>query len=473
MDMARFLDPPAPKPLIAEEKIDKTYRSMRLKVFLGAFMGYAGYYLVRKNLSLAAGSMIENGILADKAQAGLAMAGIPVAYAFSKFLMGGVSDRSDARKFLVLGLLLASFTMVLTGLIPFGTHTALNVAVLFVLMLLAGWFSGMGWPPCGRIMAHWFSQNERSFKMSVWNTAHNLGGGSLSLLATAGMAILLLLGVPRGQAWRGVFLFPAFVAVLIALFAWWALRDTPASCGLPSVADWRNDHSGIKTGVRDDEKIPFRRIFVDYILKNKLFWVVGLGNAFVYMVRYGIGDWSPTYLQQTGLMDLRESHIAFSIYEYAAIPGTIVCGWISSRFFKGRCTPPNVIFMGLTLLGILLYWQAEPLSVALAGPGAAALTKGLVYTALFLIGFCIYGPVAMIGIQAINLVPKNAAGTAGGFMGMFGYLLGDALLSKVLMGQVAEASGWNTVFLLILLVALASVVLLSSTWKQEKALLAG
>ena len=52
--MSRFFDPPAPKPQMPQEKVDKTYKAMRIKVFLGAFLGYAGYYLVRKNLSLAA-----------------------------------------------------------------------------------------------------------------------------------------------------------------------------------------------------------------------------------------------------------------------------------------------------------------------------------------------------------------------------------------------------------------------------------
>ena len=39
---------------------------MRLKVFLGIYLGYAAYYLVRKNLSLAAPGMIEQGLI-DKA----------------------------------------------------------------------------------------------------------------------------------------------------------------------------------------------------------------------------------------------------------------------------------------------------------------------------------------------------------------------------------------------------------------------
>ena len=144
--MSRFLDPPkAGKPL-AEDKVDKTYKVMRTKVFLGAFFGYAAYYLVRKNLSLAAPDMIHDGII-DAGKAGLAMSAVSIAYAFSKFIMGSVSDRSDARKFLCVGLVLSALTMILTGVIPFGANTAVNTAVIFTLMLVVGWLSGFGWPP--------------------------------------------------------------------------------------------------------------------------------------------------------------------------------------------------------------------------------------------------------------------------------------------------------------------------------------
>ena len=175
--MFNFFNPPAPKPRLSQDKIPAKYAQMRLRVFLGAFLGYAAYYLVRKNLSLAAPGMIESGLL-DKASVGLAGSAISIAYAFSKFIMGSLSDRSDARKFLVVGLILSSLLMICTGLIPYShTNPGINVSIIFGLMLLVGWLSGMGWPPCGRIMAHWFSQNERSFKMSVWNTSHTIGRG--------------------------------------------------------------------------------------------------------------------------------------------------------------------------------------------------------------------------------------------------------------------------------------------------------
>lgn len=467
--MSKFFDPPAPKPLIDKDRIDKVYKSMRFKVFMGSFLGYAAYYLVRKNLSLAAPGMIEDGLV-DKAGVGIAMSAVSIAYAFSKFIMGSVSDRSDARKFLVIGLVLSALTMMLTGFIPFGGNQAVNVGIIFVLMLIVGWLSGMGWPPCGRIMAHWFSQNERSFKMSIWNTSHTLGGGTLGLLVSLGVVIFAGIGIE--QTWRAAFIVPSAVALLIALFGWWALRDTPESCGLPSVQDWRNDYSGIKAADKTGEKIPFKTLFVDYVFKNKFLWVIAFANAFVYMVRYGVGDWAPIYLQEMDIMTPEESNLAFALHNYAGIPGTIICGWISSKFFKGRCTPPNVIFMLAVLVGTLVYWQAGPIASFLSFGGSpetvTAMTKGLIYFALCLVGFCIYGPVALIGIQALNLVPKNAAGTAAGFVGLFGYLFGDAVLSKLLMGSVAEHAGWHFTFMMLAVASIFAVALCSLTWGSEK-----
>ena len=458
--MSRFFDPPQPKPLIAKDKIDRVFKSMRFRVFMGSFLGYAAYYLVRKNLSLASADMIAEGLI-DKQGVGIAASAVSIAYAFSKFIMGTLSDRSDARKFLSIGLIIASLVMMSVGFLPFSvSNMALNVAMLFVVMLFVGVLSGMGWPPCGRIMAYWFSNNERSFKMSLWNTSHTVGAGTLGIIALFGVALFADMGIQ--QTWRANFIVPSAFALAIAFFCWWALRDTPESCGLPSVADWRNDHTGIKTKEKAGEKVPFKTQLVDYVLKNKWVWMIALANAFVYMVRYGVGDWSPTFLQETGIMDKAECKVAFSIHNYVGALGTIVCGWISSKFFKGRCAPPTILFMGLVLVGCLIYWQIPALA-ALTGLSA----KTLAYIALIVIGFCIYGPVALVTIQALNLVPKNAAGTAAGFVGLSGYLIGDSLLSKIIVGGIADKS-WDAANMTMVIGAALGVLLCVMTLKSEK-----
>ena len=458
--MSRFFDPPQAKPLIPEEKIDKVFRSMRFRVFMGSFVGYAAYYLVRKNLSLASADMIAEGLI-DKQGVGIAASAVSIAYAFSKFIMGTLSDRSDARKFLTIGLVIASLVMMSVGFLPFSAaDMALNVAMLFVLMLFVGVLSGMGWPPCGRMMAYWFSNNERSFKMSLWNTSHTIGSGTLGIIALLGVGLFTDLGIP--QTWRADFIVPSCVALILAAFCWWALRDTPESCGLPSVADWRNDHSGVKTKEKAGEKVPFKTQLFDYVLRNKWIWMIALANAFVYMVRYGVGDWSPTFLQESGIMDKAECKVAFSIHNYVGAIGTIVCGWISSRFFKGKCAPPTIIFMVLVLIGTVIYWQM-PLLASVTGISA----KVWAYISLIVIGFCIYGPVALVTIQALNLVPKNAAGTAAGFVGLSGYLIGDSLLSKIIVGTIADHS-WSFANLTMVIGAAIGVLLCILTLKSEK-----
>ena len=190
--------------------------------------------------------------------------------------------------------------------------------------------------------------------------------------------------------------------------------------------------------------------------------MIALANAFVYMVRYGVGDWSPTYLQESGIMDKAECKLAFSIHNYVGAVGTIICGWISSKFFKGKCAPPTILFMGLVLIGCLIYWQIPALATI---TGISA--KVLAYVALIIIGFCIYGPVALVTIQALNLVPKNAAGTAAGFVGLSGYLIGDSLLSKIIVGSIADSS-WDAANLTMVIGAALGIVLCILTLKSEK-----
>ena len=118
--------------------------------------------------------------------------------------------------------------------------------------------------------------------------------------------------------------------------------------------------------------------------------------------------------------------------------------------------------MGLVLIGCVMYWQVPAIALA---TGISA--KTLVYIALILIGFCIYGPVALVSIQALNLVPKNAAGTAAGFVGLSGYLIGDSLLSKIIVGGIADKS-WDVANFTMVIGAALGILLCVLTLKSEK-----
>lgn len=218
---------PAPhKARLPAAEIDPTYRRLRWQIFLGIFFGYAAYYLVRKNFALAMPYLVEQGF--SRGDLGFALSGISIAYGFSKFIMGSVSDRSNPRVFLPAGLILAAAVMLFMGFVPWATS---SIAVMFVLLFLCGWFQGMGWPPCGRTMVHWWSQKERGGIVSVWNCAHNVGGGIPPLL--------FLLGMAWFNDWKAALYMPAFGAIVVALFAFAMMRDTPQSCGLPPIEEYK------------------------------------------------------------------------------------------------------------------------------------------------------------------------------------------------------------------------------------------
>src|SRR5271156_3239380 len=175
--MFGFLKPAPSTTPLAEAQIDPEYRRQRRNVFLGIFVGYAGYYLVRNNLALAIPDILREHPEYTKAGLGSALTGLSIAYGLSKFLMGSVSDRSNPKYFLPLGLLLSSAIMAAFSL----TQLSLaSLGVIIAFQLLNGWVQGMGWPPCGKTMVHWFSTHERGRTVSIWNTAHNVGGGLIA-----------------------------------------------------------------------------------------------------------------------------------------------------------------------------------------------------------------------------------------------------------------------------------------------------
>lgn len=459
--MWKFLAPPAYKAEMPAEKVDSNYKKLRWQVFLGIFIGYAGFYIVRKNFSMAIPELAPFGFETGELSIVLSMNAI--AYALSKFLMGSVSDRSNARVFLPLGLVLAAISMAfmivpVTAIGP--EHKMWAIALMAVLNFLVGWFNGMGWPPCGRVMTHWFSIKERGTKMSIWNCAHNVGGALVGPMAVYG-AIWFGSWFYGSQTQYyfliGTYAFPAAVAIFIAILAYILIRDTPQSCGLPSIEKYRNDYPK-NYSEKHEQVLTAKEIFFKYVFKNKMLWFIAIANAFVYMVRYGCLDWAPAFLKDSQGYDIKDAGWAYFAYEFAAIPGTLVCGWLSDKVFKGRRAITTIIFMALVAVFILLYWRFS-------------YNYTIVTLSLIGIGFFIYGPVMLIGVQALDLAPKNAAGTAAGLTGFFGYFFGTAILANIVIGYVAGSVGWDWTFVLLLAACALSILFISFTAKEERYLL--
>lgn len=139
----------------------------------------------------------------------------------------------------------------------------------------------------------------------------------------------------------------------------------------------------------------------------------------------------------------------------AGIPGMLVSGYLSDRVFRGRRAPATIIFMVFVIGAILVYWF---------NPAGNQLVDNL---ALIAIGFLIYGPVMMIGLQASDMVPREATGGSTGLTGLLGYLIGSAF-AGVVLGAIVDMFGWDGGFIALVGSCLLAILFLFLTLGDHK-----
>jgi OPA family glycerol-3-phosphate transporter-like MFS transporter/OPA family sugar phosphate sensor protein UhpC-like MFS transporter len=400
-------------------------RYWQRRILTSTIIGYALYYFVRKNLSVAMPAMQAEGI--DKVQLGLFLTAHGVIYGVSKFANGIIGDRINARWFMPLGLAVCAVLN-----ISFGLSTA--VVVLGLLWTVNGWFQGMGYPPCARLMTHWFSPRELATKMGIWNISHSLGLGT----------VVVLCGYLVGYGWRLCFFVPAGIALAGAAWLAFWLRDTPESLGLPPIegtADLQHEVEPVFSSLR-------RLVFA-----NPHIWLLSIANFFVYSVRYGVTDWGPTFLKEARGIEIKNATWFVAGYEVFGLLGMLIGGWVTDRYFSGRATRVCLVYMSLCTVMLLLFWFL---------PNQTPLTSA---TLLCMIGFFVYGPQSLIGAAAANMATKRAAAAAVGLTGFFGYL--STVISGVGIGALVEHNGWDAGFLAFVFCGLVGTLLFAVCWNAK------
>lgn len=435
-----FFAPAPHRAALPPDEVRRRYPRYRWSTLESTFLGYATFYLVRNNLSTVAKDM-EAALHYDHSMIGNILAATAIMYGIGKFLMGALSDRSNPRVFMSVGL-------VLTACCNFAFGSVRSYPVHLGLWALNGLIQGMGWPPCGRSIGHWFSIRERGTIFSVWNIAHNVGGGLAGVIA-AGAAVR--------WGWPNAFYVPGVIALACALYLAVRLRDTPQSVGLPPVEVYRNDFPPAEEGLSHERELGTRELLVQYVLTNRWLWVFAIANFFVYIVRYSMLDWGPIYLREVKHASLEGGGWAVLLIEFGGIPSTLLMGWLSDRV-GGRRGMVSLLCMVPILLAFV--------GIRFNPAGRLWLDMAL----LAVIGFFVYPPVMLLGVSALDLTSKKAVGTAAGFVGLFGYL-GRTVQAKG-FGWMADhygalygpEAGWNLVMVAILCSTAMAIALLAFTW---------
>src|SRR5215218_9866533 len=103
------MTPPAapPAPIIIQSATSTPrFRYWQYRTLVGTMFGYAAFYFVRKNLSVAMPSM-ETDLGIHKSDLGLFLTLHGLLYGVSRFVNGIWADRANARYFMAAGLMLS------------------------------------------------------------------------------------------------------------------------------------------------------------------------------------------------------------------------------------------------------------------------------------------------------------------------------------------------------------------------------
>ena len=474
-----------------DELTQKKYNRWQWKTIVILMVGYALFYLVRKNLSFSMpGLQADFGI--TKTTLGLFLTLHGIIYGLSRFVVGIITDRNSARKVMSLGLFLCAVVNILFGTSDFLTRLILGISVsagntaavisvmvyiMGTLWMINGFLQGMGVPPCTKTLVQWIKPDELATKMSIWNMSHSIGAGLA--IALCGWLVMPHMGIDRSAdpealsavatnlgltvsdpkvlqfaahlgAWRWCFLIPAGVAAIGAIWLFFVMKDSPSDVGLPEVVGKK------KAIVTTPEEAKEHNAFVrKHVYGNRIIWTLAMANFFVYIVRFACLDWGPSFLTQNKGLTMAMATTLMLLFEFVGGNlGMIFWGWATDHIFKGKAHQASLVCMIGASICALMFWKI---------PAGASWVVTMI--PFMMMGFFIYGPQALLGICAAQHATNRASATANGILGIFGYA--STLISGVGFGYVADHYGWDGTYITVLAAAILTILVLATIWTAK------
>ena len=372
-----------------------------MQSYLVVFIGYLTMYLIRKNFNIAQNDMISTYGL-SMTQLGMIGLGFSITYGVGKTLVSYYADGKNTKQFLPFMLILSAICML--GFSASMGSGSVSLFLMIAFYALSGFFQSTGGSCSYSTITKWTPRRKRGTFLGFWNISHNLGG--------AGAAGVALFGE--------------------------AISEEDKETESTDMTKWQ--------------------IFVEYVLKNKVIWLLCFANIFLYVVRIGIDQWSTVYAFQELKLSKAVAIQGFTLFEAGALVGTLLWGWLSD-LANGRRGLVACIALALIIATLGVYQHASNQYIYLAS--------------LFALGFLVFGPQLLIGVAAVGFVPKKAIGAADGIKGTFAYLIGDSF-AKLGLGMIADGTpvfgltGWAGTFAALDIAAIGCICLMAIVAVMEE-----
>lgn len=398
-----------------------------MQSYLVVFIGYMAMYLIRKNFNIAQNDMIETYGL-TKTDLGLIGLGFSITYGIGKTVVSYYADGKNTKQFVPFMLILSAICILGFSASMGGGSIALFLMISFY--ALSGFFQSTGGSSSYSTITKWTPRKKRGTFLGFWNLSHNVGGAAAAGVALFGANVFF-----NGHV-IGMFVFPSIIALIIGFIGLRYGSDSPEAYGLGKAEELFGEEISEEDRNTEENQLTKWQIFVQYVLRNKVIWLLCFANIFLYIVRIGIDQWSPVYAYQELGFSKDAAISGFALFEVGALVGTFLWGYLSD-LANGRRALTACIALGLIVFTLEFYQFA---------------TNEFMYlTALFALGFLVFGPQLLIGVAAVGFVPKKAIAVADGVKGTFAYLIGDSF-AKLGLGMIADGTpifgltGWSGTF---------------------------
>ncbi|CAD5222829.1 unnamed protein product [Bursaphelenchus okinawaensis] len=413
----------------------------RVLVFTLTFISYALYHASRKNLSGVKASVAHEWLdnsthepfFDDPAKAntflGTLDALFMLCYSGGLLLWGGIGDRWNPLKVVVIGMIGSGLSLTLFGTLPVVTHFY-NVIYYIIIYAVFGVMQGAGWPNEVTIMANWFKKN-RGFVMGLWAACQPVG----NIMG----ALIVSMVVPLGYEWT--FLVNSGIIIAFGIILLFSIDNKPP-------VEMEESSPDLEARVEEVSHEPismWKALFLPNVLPYCLC------NACLKFVNYAFFFWLPFYLHQNFQWDESVANQLSAWYDFGGIVGSVLGGIISDKLGHRA---PVITTMLIGSVGLLFAYSD-------AGPN-----KFINILLMTFLGVTISGPYNLIvGTISVDLGSQpalagnpKAMSTVTGLVDACGSL--GSAVGQLFVPVVQNGLGWKYVFFLFIIMNSLSVVCL-------------
>ena len=394
---------------------DRNYKYWEIKILYSIVFGYACYYLVRQNYSIAFSDK-SLGLSTNYQYIGWAFTINSIVYGLGKIINGYLSDRLSSKIFLSLGLFISGLLSLIASFFD-------NIIVLSSIFIINGWFQSMGFPATAKLIVNWTPKDKIASRWSIATCSHQIGGVTIML---AGGYLLEKYG------WRYVLAIPGILTIIASFILFNTIKNSSAEIGVKQMEN------------NIDENSSSFKSLVYKLFNSRELQLLCLANMFAYAIRMGILNWAPIFLTQYHGSSSLLMGVQIGFYEAMGLIGTISIGYIIDKIFRVNVSIVGALYMLFFIIFFYLFWQIDG-----KNPWTSMLLMGA-------IGFIIYIPQIIVGIISTKISKKSDIGVINGFIGLFGYV--GTAIAGIGNALIVTLYGWNGSFIFFILIGCIGLI---------------